>query len=211
MTEEEFIRRYPELFHMAHRDSRDMIEKYGLLSTTRLLELFEVDAQERLRLTTTRRKNYEAINTQHGEVHIRDNGPIHQKVLDEWLEDMSSDEWFTLLNSMVFFFPSEEHFDVLRKASAYRDDKHLKLVFDTRRLLDIYRDEVLISPINSGEARKTHGVDRRALRGNKTFQKIDDYVGNPYLDPDKELDVREVTVSGGRVGVLGLGAVISVV
>ena len=133
MTEDEFVERYPRLFHMAHGSARDLIEKHGLLSTKRLLELFKVDAEKRCRLLTTRRKAYEAISTPHGEVHIRDNGPIHQKVLDEWLKDMSPEAWFSLLNSMVFFFPSEERFQGLRTASAYRDQNHLKLVFDTRR------------------------------------------------------------------------------
>jgi hypothetical protein len=167
MTEEEFVRRYPFLFHMAHRSARDLIEKHGLLSTKRLLELFEDDAEKRRRLITTRRKVYEAINTPYGEVHIRDNGPIYQKVLDEWLVDMSSEDWFSLLKSMVYFFPSEERFNVRRTASAYRDQNHLKLVFDTRRFLDIYRDEVRLSPINSGEARKIHGVDRKRGEGVK--------------------------------------------
>tara|TARA_Y100001934_G_C12234157_1_gene716884 strand:+ start:816 stop:1133 length:318 start_codon:yes stop_codon:yes gene_type:complete len=72
------------------------------------------------------------------------------------------------------------------------------------KYLDIYRDEVRLSPINSGEARKTHGVDRKAWRGRKTYQTINDYVGNPYIDCEKEVDVHEVTVSGGRVGVTGL-------
>ena len=61
-----------------------------------------------------------------------------------------------------------------------------------------------LSPINSGEAWKTHGVDRKARRGRKTFQRINDYVGNPYIDCEKEVDVHEVTVTGGRVGVIGL-------
>src|ERR1043166_6859582 len=44
---EELSKRYPVLYHMAEFDTWASIRKYGLLSTTALLDLFEIDGKER--------------------------------------------------------------------------------------------------------------------------------------------------------------------
>jgi Family of unknown function (DUF7002) len=49
ITPEEFANHYPCLYHMAEANIWPSIEKHGLLSTTALLDLFEVNGNRRHR------------------------------------------------------------------------------------------------------------------------------------------------------------------
>ena len=44
------IELYPRLYHMAHAGSWPMIQRHGLLSTTALLDLFEIGGERRFAL-----------------------------------------------------------------------------------------------------------------------------------------------------------------
>jgi hypothetical protein len=47
MTIDEFVTKYPELYHMAECNSWPSIRKYGLLSVTALLDLLKCDGVKR--------------------------------------------------------------------------------------------------------------------------------------------------------------------
>ena len=49
ITHEEFVRRYPRLYHMAQVGSWPSIERNGLLSTSALLDLFQIKGEARKR------------------------------------------------------------------------------------------------------------------------------------------------------------------
>ena len=61
ISPEGFIARYPRLWHMAEAGSWDGIRERGLLSTTALLDLFEINGARRLELKSARRPASVAI------------------------------------------------------------------------------------------------------------------------------------------------------
>ena len=47
MTPELFCEQYPYLFHMAEEDTWESIKRYGLLSTSAILDLLKITGKER--------------------------------------------------------------------------------------------------------------------------------------------------------------------
>ena len=74
LTPEYIVSRWPRLYHLAEQGSWDSIQRYGLRSTTALLDLFEVDAAERKPIESARRPESVPIkHPLHGVACIRDN------------------------------------------------------------------------------------------------------------------------------------------
>jgi hypothetical protein len=77
LTAEYLATRWPRLFHMAEADSWASIQQHGLLSTTALLDLYEVTGPERDVIESVRRPESVRIEHPiHGTAWIRDNKPI---------------------------------------------------------------------------------------------------------------------------------------
>jgi len=71
---------------MAEDGSRECIRRLGLLSTSALLDGFEVGEGRRRRIESARRPEMEVMkNPQHGRAVIRDNKPMQEKVLEWYL------------------------------------------------------------------------------------------------------------------------------
>jgi hypothetical protein len=71
MKPDDLMRYYPQLYHMAEDGAWDSIRKWGLLSTARLVELFEVPEPERAQLLTQHRPNSVPVtHSVHGRVVI---------------------------------------------------------------------------------------------------------------------------------------------
>src|SRR5882757_5246925 len=85
----------PHLYHMAMRNSWPMIQRYGLLPTNGLLDLFEVDSERRRELTTRRRPASVPISHPTvGEAVIRDQIPMHDHHLERCLkDDLTPQDW----------------------------------------------------------------------------------------------------------------------
>jgi hypothetical protein len=172
MTPEEIAARWPRLFHMAEAGTWPTIREHGLLSTTALLDLFEVSEPARSQIEARRRRESVTLeHPLHGVATIRDNKPINETVLRRTLVGMDESEWYRTLNGRDFFWLSEERLNRLRSAPAYRGRPHDVLVLDTARLLDTYADRVELAPINTGAV---HAGAKNA-RGAGTFLKIDEY------------------------------------
>ena len=166
---------YPVLYHVAHVDSWESIKKHGLLSTSALLDLFEVDGAERTRIECCRRPECVAItHPRHGTAVVRDQKPMSEKALLKCLEKLTPRQWYKLLNGMVFFWPTEKRLGTFLNARAYRDDAHCVLVVSTAELVQQHQEKLLLSPINSGST-----VMYPRPRGRATFLPIPDY---PFQD-----------------------------
>ena len=164
--------RWPRLFHMAEAGSWESVKRHGLLSTTALLDLFEMEGPRRAAIETARRP--ESVPIEHpsyGVAWIRDNKPINETVLRRTLVGMSEQEWYRTLNGRVFFWLSESRLDGLRSAPPYRERPHDVLTFDTRALLEAHGHEVELCPINSGAVHAGSIVPR----GAGSFSRIDVY------------------------------------
>jgi hypothetical protein len=167
----ELIRHYPILYHMAEVDSWPLIKKHGLLSTTALLDLFEVNGREREEIESQHRPRSRTINlTRIGKAVIRDQIPMRESALKKCLREMTPTKWYEFLNRRVFFWVTKTRVETLLNARAYRSREHLVIAVDSRRLLEKYHAKALLSPINSGST-----IYRPVERGPDTFKKIPDY------------------------------------
>lgn len=95
--------RCPVLYHMVEDGSWEGIRGLGLLSTSALLDKFEVGGALRLRNESARRPRMGAVeHPEHGRALIRDNKPMQGTVLERCLAGMTPREWYETLNRRVF-------------------------------------------------------------------------------------------------------------
>jgi hypothetical protein len=168
---DELIEYYPRLYHMAEDGSWPSISRHGLLSTERLIDLYEVPEPQRTTLLTRHRPNSVPLtHPRHGNAVIRDQKPLQITKLQQLLTDMTVTQWIRLLNSHVFFWLHPERLTTLLNARAYRSRPHVVLTVDTRSLINAHADRIRLSPINSGAAAYLNGH-----RGSATFQPIAAY------------------------------------
>lgn len=192
MQTADFVRLYPELFHMSADGSWPSIQQRGLLSSAALTDLWQVDPALRRRLLAERREDSHILEHEvHGTAVLRDQKPIHEPSLAESLDDVTVPEWYGALNSRVFFFPQRKRMLELLSARSYRNDIHTVITFDTASLVTAYENFIELCPINSGFAQR----HSKARRGSTTFQPIADYP-HPVRDEPRANghDVAELTV-----------------
>ncbi len=183
MDLQRLISRYPVLYHMAEDESWESIRRHGLLSTSALLDRFEVEGKERFAIESVRRPEIVRVNhPEHGVALIRDNKPMQEKSLERCLVEMTPREWYEHLNGRVFFWVKWKRLLKLLGARAYKDRPHLVLEVDPAELLDRHAERVTLSPINSGA---TFAMNP-APRGPDTFRRIADH---PEDKPIVELSV----------------------
>jgi hypothetical protein len=185
-------RLYPRLFHMSHAGSFPSIQKHGLLSTTALLELFEVDGKRRTMLEEHRRSQSEAITHPiHGRAMLRDQGPLNEQKLAKALQDgLSPRDWCKLLNQKVFFWGPETRLKILQSARLYEAHRQTIIEVDTARFLERYADRVSLCRINSGSTQPMAWD-----RGKNTFLPLESYpLGERLRKYGVKNAVAEVTV-----------------
>lgn len=183
MEPERLASRYPVLYHMAEDESWQSIQQHGLLSTSALLDRFEVEGEERLAIESARRPEIVRIeHPEHGAAFIRDNKPMQEKSLEKCLHGMTPREWYERLNRRVFFWVEWDRLLKLLGARAYKDRPHLVLEVEMAGLLKRHTDRVTLSPMNSGA---TFALGP-APRGPDTFRRIADH---PDEKPVVELTV----------------------
>jgi hypothetical protein len=196
---ERLIFQYPTLYHMAEDGSWESIRRHGLLSTSALLDMFEIEDQQRFAIESARRS--EIVRVEHpnyGTAFVRDNKPLQEKALERCLSEMTPREWYEHLNRRVFFWVERKRLLKLLGARAYRDRPHLVLEVETAGLLERHAERVSLSPINSGA---TFALGP-APRGPDTFRRIADYPGGRTvveLSVDYSVpDIAEFIVRVGR-------------
>ena len=159
ITAEALVQRYPQLFHMAELGSWPLIKRYGLLSTSALLDLFEISGSEREALE--RRHRPESVEICHpnlGRAVVRDQKPISEERLLWAARDggpvlrdgLTPRDWYKILNSKVFFWLTQERLERLLNAKAYRAKRHTIVIVDTKSLIAAHFARIFLSPINSG-------------------------------------------------------------
>ena len=173
---DELLEHCPVLFHMAERGAWPSIRRHGLLSTSALLDLYEVGAAERAATEDSHRPQGVVLaRADLGCAVVRDQKPMDDASLTRCLQDgLAPRDWYRLLNSRVFFWLSRKRLLRLLCARPYRALEHDVLELDTRALVAAYAERITLSPINSGATRPFP-----APRGLGTFLPIADY---PYAD-----------------------------
>ena len=169
MTVEEFCAAYPRLYHMTEAAAWPSIQRHGLLSTSALLDLYEVPEPERSRIERQRRPNsVPLVHARHGELFINDQHPMSDASLARVLIGMDPSEWYALLNARVFFWVGEDRLNKL--LNTYRRQDKLVLVLDTAAIMARHAAQTTLSPINSG-----FSLRFPQPRGRDTFLPIADY------------------------------------
>lgn len=149
---EELIADCPTLFHMAERGSWDSIRERGLLSTSALLDLYQVAGPARTAIESMRRPTSVALDT-HGlpVAVVRDQIPMTDSDLHRCLPPhMTPKDWYELLNQKVFFWLTRDRLRRLTGAKAYRDTSHDVIEVDTRSMIEAHRENIWFCPMNSG-------------------------------------------------------------
>ncbi|MGH9490245.1 MAG: DUF7002 family protein [Terriglobales bacterium] len=171
LTPEQFTLHYPRLYHMAEAGAWPSVQSYGLLSTTALADLFEIDGDARDRILSQHRPESVSIwHQRYGSAVIRDQKPLRESVLRRCLCGMTPRQWYEMLNSRVFFWVTQERVQTLLNARAYRDRDHTVITVETARFVAKYADRILLSPINSGST-----IYNAQKRGPCTFRPFSNY------------------------------------
>lgn len=198
MERDELVGRHPVLFHVAAAESWPSIERHGLLSVERLLDLHAVDATTRAALLTRVRRRTHTLESSEGVAWVRDQKPL--KFIERRLEPgVTLEDFLTALNSRVYFHPTRERLQRLLGAREYRGTSQVVLRVDTHALLERYGDAVTLCRFNSGACMHlTHPV-----RGPGSWLLVDDY---PYDDYRRRYapPLAEVTVPDAVPDVLDL-------
>ena len=173
MTEREldqFLLRHPYLYHLAEAGGWVGVQRNGFLSTSALLDLYDVRGNKRRVLESARRSATTKL-TRCGlpDAFVRDQMPMNDSTLRDCLpSDISPRQWYEFLNSKVFFWLNRDR--LIRMSKAYTDAPREVIVLDSRALVDAYRDRISLSHINSGCS-----IPWKHKRSFETFRRIDDY------------------------------------
>jgi hypothetical protein len=187
MTKKELLLNYPHLYHMAEHGSWENIKRYGLRSTTALLDLFEIKGSERTEIESRQRPNSVTINHPvYGSAVIRDQKPLSERALRQCLKGMLPTQWYELLNRKVFFWLSENRLMRLLGARAYREKSHCVLRIPTETLMAEHSDHITLSPINSGST-----IFNPQPRGRGTFATLSDY---PFVERLRKRRIHDAVV-----------------
>ena len=179
---------YPRLYHMAEAGSWLSVREHGLLSTTALLDLFEVKGPERSKIESQWRPEGVPIShPTHGTAVIRDQWPMPPKHLAAGLDGISPQQWYEFLNRRTFLWLSKQRLMRMLNAAPYRDAAHDVLTLDTRSFVGEYTERITVCQINSGFAMPMFGrVTRRSF---DSFQTIEQRAATGCLSGLAELTV----------------------
>lgn len=195
MTPEDLAALHPRLYHVAACDALEGIRGHGLLSTSRLLDLFGTPADQREAIERRRRPASVALqHPVHGKAVITDNIPLSETALAACLDDgLTPADWLRMLNGRVFFWPDERSLAGLLGARANAGAAKRVLVFDTLGLARRHAAAIELAAFNTGNTRR-----RPVRRGLATFTPLLRHGYGEWRRLRGRLDViREVTVVGG--------------
>ncbi len=169
----ELISHCPTLYHMAERGSWKFIRERGLMSTSALLDCYDVTGRRRKTIEQLHRPVSVCVKAQGlPTAVIRDQAPMSDVGLKRALpEYIKPSDWYSLLNSKVFFWLTEERLHRLTNAKLYRSREHDVLEVDSKSLIESYRENIWLCPMNSGCTKPPN------KRNESTFSRIDTY---PY-------------------------------
>jgi hypothetical protein len=166
----DLVRRYPEVYHMAELGSWSSIQKHGLLSTTALLDLFDVHDSRRFELESRWRPwSVTVRHPTHGTAVIRDQRPMPESELRPLLTNIEPRGWYELINGKVFFWADLYGLKKLLGAVMYRSRSHDVLTVSTRALVDRHIQKMWLTDQNTGSS-----ISGRA-RGVDTFKRVTEF------------------------------------
>ncbi|MEM1255068.1 MAG: hypothetical protein AAGI69_21750 [Cyanobacteria bacterium P01_H01_bin.21] len=194
MTIDELACLHPYLFHVTTPGAWASIRQHGLLSTQRLLELFDVERELQQQLQTTRRATAVPLHhAEYGNVVLNDNLPLSEKALSHCLDDgLTPEQWLAMLNERVFFWPDEAGLASMFNAKMNRNRTREVLVVETAKLPSAIATRMELCPINSGST-----IRKPARRGLHTFTPLGKHTYRDWQKLRGRRDrIREVVFRG---------------
>lgn len=171
MKLDDLIERYPRLYHMAEMNTWSSIKANGLLSTTAVLDRFEVKGALRVELEEGHRPEKVLIGPNGTGILLRDQKPMRpSRLKDALIDGTTPEQWYKFLNGRVFMWAEEKRLLGLLGARDYRKLEHDVLTIDAAPLLTKYENAVWLCRMNSGN---TWPVPHE--RGMDDFKRIVDY------------------------------------
>jgi hypothetical protein len=195
MKEADLLEHYPRLWHMAEDGSFESIRKNGLLSTTALLDMYEVRGADREALERRHRPECVTIRKKGlPDAVVRDQKPMREGSLAACLTGgLTPSDWYVTLNERVFFWLTRRRLRALLGARAYRNRPHTVLTVDTESVLEAHRERIELSPLNSGAT-----LFKPLARGRESFSAVANF---PFDERRKTRSlsnaVVELVVRGG--------------
>lgn len=148
-------------YHLAHTSNLPNIRKHGLLSTSKLVETLGIPVAEQRKIVNEHRPK---CITLCDSVVIRDQSPMPPSALAKTLPpNMKPTDWYKLMNSFIFFWPSLERVERHRAAHQKLNADLSLMVFDAAKMIQDHGDKLFVSPINTGFA-----LRKAANRSEKT-------------------------------------------
>lgn len=182
MNIEKLINLYPRLYHMAEKDTWQSIKDRGLMSTTAVLDHFDIDGDDRSPYESTqRREKMEVVEGAPGSIVLRDQKPMPEERLRTALQDgITPQQWYEIINHKVFFWATQTRLHTLLNARDYRTLEHDVLTIDAESFIRSHQDRIWLCHMNSGNTWPIPHV-----RGANTFRRILDYPAKTNGNPCK--------------------------
>jgi len=147
------------IYHLAEAANWPSIQRDGLLSASRLLKAAELPRIDRERLERTQRLTHTELPSR---VQLRDQRPMAPAALNRCLCGMSPSDWYAMINARVFFWLDPDRLN--RQKAACEPRPQVVIAVDRGALIASYEARVAVTPINTGNARRSP-----ACRGAATF------------------------------------------
>lgn len=165
------------LYHMAEDGSWSNILNYGLLSTTAILDKWEIVGNERKKFESQLRPEIvQLYHKNYGIAKLRDQKAMNQDLLSRSLpKNISIEDWCRYINRRVFFWANWTGLKRLLSAQSYINKPHIVITLDTVKLVKSYREKITLSDINTGSTFPRRGKTEPEQRDFNTFRKIADF------------------------------------
>ena len=171
---------------MAENGSWPSIRQHGLLSTTALLDLFEIEGSERTAIESKWRQSSVPIeHPEHGIAVIRDQKPMPPHTLGPLLEGLTPTDWYEIINRKSFFWVSRDRLNRFLNAAPYRGRIHDVITVDTGSMIQSHYDHITLAPFNTGVS----SFGPRFKRDIHTFQTIESCLSRNQVGNVVELAV----------------------
>ncbi len=169
------------VYHLADAENWPSIERRGLLSATRLLELSGLSIDDQACIGKQQRRA--SLTLPSGAV-LRDQVPMPPSALTRCLVDITPTQWYALLNSKVFFWFDIERLNRQRRAGGI-SPKAVVMTIDAERLIAVHGGRAHLSAFNTGNARR-----RPAVRGRQSFVPYASWLESRWASEAAALGIR---------------------
>jgi hypothetical protein len=168
------------IYHLAEASNWLSIQRDGLLSASRLLSAAGLAGAGRDRLERVQRQEHTELPNNRG--HIRDQRPMPPAALENCLCGMSPADWYAMVNARVFFWLEPDRLN--RQKAACEPRPQLVMIIDAAGLVAAHEEQVAITPINTGNARR-----QPARRGAATFVPFAEWIRSGWASEAAALGI----------------------